>query len=382
MRHVSALIRPINGLPIRLSTWLASCLLISASLTVAPASAQIQDTQAKVPVALPLDAAITTNWKICNQTSYVLRTANAFLRGGRVQAEGWKTLNPGACLVEITPKDSPRFLYAQSAPIHQGNIREWAGSIALCTAEDNFTSDAASECSERNTDGTAQSMRKFLAVDPKEIQTDLIEPAEFGDKAETAGLQRLLKDAGYKISRIDGVAGRRTSKTISSFKTDKGLTASTTGTALFSALIQAAQEVKASTGLELCNQSSAPIWTAIATRHQGGWQSRGWWDIAPERCAKPYNATLDGTEMHIFALQEHKDDTGKALPDRHLRTVSTIPSQFCIAEGKFSALGREFCTENGYNVANFRPVTTENKGTKVTLSDVDFTESTLTGLRR
>jgi len=360
--------------------------ILCAALITAPIAAAQTPQQDKVPVALPIDpsvtnGAITTNWNICNQTSYVQRIANAYMRSGRVQATGWQTLNPGACIVENTPQESPRFLYAQSAPIHQGDIREWAGNIALCTAETDFISDAATDCSKTDANGKALSPRNFLAVDPNEIQTDLIESAEFGDKAETAGLQRLLKDAGYKISRIDGVAGRRTSKTVNSFKKDKSLPASTSGSALFAALIEAAKEAKATTGLEICNQSSKPIWSAIATRHQGGWQSRGWWDIAPKNCVKPYNATLDGTEMHVFALQE-QSTKGKPLPDRHLRTVSTIPSQFCIAEGKFSALGREFCTENGYNIANFRPVTTENKGTKVTLTDSDFTEVNPTGLRR
>lgn len=386
MQRLVALISSACPKPAQLTAAFVSYALIGPAYIAAPAAAQ--SVQEKVPVALPIDPnAVTTNWNICNQTSYVLDTANAYQRGTRVQASGWQRLNPGACIVEITPKDSPRYLYAQSAPIHQGDIREWSGKVALCTAQTDFTLDAASLCSdtkldEQGQDGNGQTLRNFLAVDPKETRTDLIEPAEFGDKAETAGLQRLLKDAGYKISRIDGVAGRRTSKTVSSFKKDKDLTSTISGPELFLALIRAAKEAKTSTGLEVCNQSSTQIWTAIATRHQGGWQSRGWWDTPPSSCTKTYNATLDGTEMHIFALQEQYDERGNPLADRHLRTVATIPSQFCIAEGKFTALGREFCTENGYNIANFRPVTTENKGTKLTLTDTDFIDLNPAGLRR
>jgi len=350
--------------------------LTALAITASPAAAQV-----KVPVPLPIADAPTLDagvmdWRICNQTSYVLRIASAYVRDGGVKASGWRDLNSGACLSETPPKDSPRFLYAQSAPIHQGDIREWAGAVELCTSDADFLSDAASDCADTGIS------RKFLAVDPAEAQTDLIEPSEFGDKAETAGLQRLLKDAGYKISRIDGVSGRRTSRTIRAFKEDKSLPRSASTPELFSALIETAQSQKDSVGLEICNDSSTRIWSALATRHQGGWQSRGWWDIEPNTCAKPYNAPLDGTEAHIFALQENTDEAGKSLPDRHLRTVSTVPSQFCIAEAKFSARGREFCAENGYNIANFRPVTTENDGTKITLTDTDFAEANPAGLRR
>jgi len=288
------------------------------TLMASSAAAQTSETQIPVPlpIATPTDAA-PTEWKICNQTSYVLRIANAYMRSGRVEASGWRGLNPGACLSEATPPESPRFLYAESAPVHQGDIREWAGNVELCAAEANFTSDAASECSKERLDEQSLTPRKFLAVDPAELQTDLIEKAE-----------------------------------------------------------------NSSVGLKICNNSTARIWSAIATRHQGGWQSRGWWDVEAGTCAKPYNAPLDGTEAHIFALQEHTDEDGKALPDKHLRTVSTVPSQFCIAEAKFSALGREFCTENGYNIANFRPVSTDNDGTKITLTDTDFIDSNPEGLRR
>lgn len=329
------------------------------------------------PVHAQTTPAGTAKWEICNQTSYVLRIANAYMREGRMQASGWQALNPGACLTETPPQDSPRFLYAESSPIHRGDIREWAGTTTLCTADDDFIADATNDCSAQNL-----TTRKYLVVNPAETQTDLIEAGEFGDKAETAGIQRLLKDAGYKISRIDGVSGRRTSRTIASFRKDNSLKSTLSNTELITALIEAARATKDTIGIEICNNSTSRIWSAIATRYQGGWQSRGWWDIEPESCAKPYNASLDGTEAHIYALQENFNAAGEPQPDKHLRTISTVPSQFCIAEAKFSALGREFCTENGYNIANFRPITTDNDGIKISLTDTDFTEANPSGLRR
>jgi len=355
-------------------------ILSAASFTSAHAQSNvanaIETTSSNITSANP------TDWNICNQTSYVLRVSSAYIRSARMQASGWKNLHPGACYTETPPKNSPRFLYAESSPIHQGDIREWAGSVEICAADSDFISDAAKDCKAQNTDEQTLSIRKFLAVDPTDSQTDLIEPEEFGDKAETAGIQRLLRDAGYKISRIDGLSGRRTSETIKTFRKEKKLANTVSNTDLIDALITAAASAKDNIGLEICNDTTSRIWSAIATRHQGGWQSRGWWDVKPKSCAKPFNKPLDGTEAHIFALQENLDETGKSLPDKHLRTISTVPSQFCIAEAKFSALGREFCTENGYNIANFRPITTDNNGITVTLTDTDFTATNPAGLRR
>ena len=82
------------------------------------------------------------NWDICNETSFVLRFASAFIRSDRMQVAGWTPVQPGACVTLTPPKDSPRFLFAESLPIHRGGIREWKGSFELCAAEKNFTSDA------------------------------------------------------------------------------------------------------------------------------------------------------------------------------------------------------------------------------------------------
>ena len=79
----------------------------------------------------------------------------------------------------------------------------------------------------------------------------------------------------------------------------------------------------------------------------------------------------------MFAIQEGGDEK-----DKRLRTVATTPAQFCIAESKFDAHGNDMCTEQGYAVASFRPVPTEDKGVRIRLSDADFSEQTPGGLRR
>ena len=154
-----------------------------------------------------------------------------------MQTAGWTTVQPGACVVIVTPKDSPRFLFAESLPIHRGGIREWKGTIELCATEEDFTSDATDNCQLKNME-----TRDYFAVKPSEVRTAFIEPSDFGDNAETAGLQRLLQDSGYKITRIDGLSGRRTLRTIASAKSDLELDKSASNQDLISALIPKAED--------------------------------------------------------------------------------------------------------------------------------------------
>ena len=85
---------------------------------------------------------------------------------------------------------------------------------------------------------------------------------------------------------------------------------------------------------------------------------------------------------YVFARQKHLGTDGAVLSDKTLRNVATTPTQFCITEARFSSHGREDCTANGYAAANFRPVITDEPGTTLNLTDVDFVSNSVTGLRR
>lgn len=336
--------------------------------TLAGAAAQVPDESA---------TNATQNWDICNETSYVLRFASAYIRSDRMQARGWSTVHPGACVTAITPKNSPRFLYAESLTVHRGGVREWKGDLKLCAADDDFTSDATDNCQLKNMD-----TRDYFAVNPTERQTAFIEPGDFGVNAETAGLQRLLQDAGYKITRIDGLSGRRTLRTIAEAKSNLELDKTATNQDLISALIPAAEAARDTVGLDICNDSTNPIFSAIAIQQDGNWTSRGWWPIAPGSCVKPMDRSLVGMQAHVFALQEAKTEDGQPLADRRLRSESVTPAPFCIAEARFAALGRENCLEQGYAVVDFRPVPSDVDGQVIRLTDADFVEGSGDGLRR
>ena len=335
-------------------------------------SASAQTSTPEEPVSSP-----TNNWDICNETSFVLRFASAYIRDDRMQAAGWTTVQPGACVNVVTPKDSPRFLFAESLPFHRGGVREWEGPVELCAKEEDFLSDATDKCALKNMD-----VRDYFAVKPTERRTAFIEPGDFGVNAEIAGLQRLLQDAGYKITRIDGLSGRRTLRTIKTAKSDLELDKAATNQELISALIPRAEAARNTIGLDICNDGTSRMFGAIAFQQDGNWTSRGWWPIEIGKCVKPFDRSLIGTQAHIFALQESTADDGEPLPDRRLRSEVITPAPFCIAEARFSALGRENCLEQGYAAVDFRPLPADVDVQVIRLTDADFVEGSGDGLRR
>ena len=339
-------------------------------LALTPADAAQTETQAQ---SIPQN-----QWNICNETSYVLRVASATLENGKMTPRGWERVRPGACLTKSPPAGTDRYVFAESEKFHTGRVREWKGSVKLCVRDEDFTADASLSCKLQDMD-----TRPYLKVDPKEETTSFIEPDNFGDKAPTAGLQRLLQDNGYKISRVDGLTGRRTSRTLQTFLKDNEITGTTSMGQKFEALIEGAIKVQSSIGLTLCNKSSQPIWSAIAYQSEGEWESRGWWPIEPGACARPYSSTLNNTNGHFFALQEQPAAEDEPAPkDKLLRTVAAKPRQFCVAEGVFSAIGDEYCSDRGYRPVSFRPLPTEAAGATVNLTDADFILPSATGLRR
>ncbi len=352
-------------------------LCLQSQISVAQTTAeQAPSDPAPALIPAPLTGEIV-DWDICNETSFVVRHASAFIRSNRMQTVGWTTSTPGSCVTVMTPKDSPRFLYAESLSIHRGGIREWKGSVELCASDEDFVSDSTDNCALANYD-----TRDYFAVDPSERRTSLIEAGGFGDRAEVAGIQRLMQDSGYNITRIDGLSGRRTLRTISEAKGDLDLAKDASNQDLITALIPAAQKSRTDVGLDICNDSSARVYGAIAYQSNNNWISRGWWPVEPGNCVKPFDTSLLDTQAHFFALQEAVDEAGNPAPDKRLRSETASPSPFCIAESRFSALGRENCQDKGYSAANFRPIPTDLDGQTIRLTDADFTGVGGGGLRQ
>ena len=356
--------------------WVLSA--VAALLATAPALAQTPDEVSTDP----------SIWEVCNETSFILRAATGTTGADGLRLRGWDRIRPGDCNRYRTLPEAPRYVLAESVPAHSGGIREWKGDAMFCAGEGDFETTDPANCRLQELDS-----RPYLRVSAEDRRTILVEPEDYGKRARTAGLQRLLRDAGYKVSRIDGLSGRRTTRLLRTFRKDRDLEAGLPERETLDALEEAARERRETLGLNVCNSTEERVWAAVGYQADGNWHSRGWWPIARGDCAQLLDRPLDAMSAHLFALREDTDhpepdpdDPEPAAPpppkpDLRLRAGAT-PAQFCISEARFASLGRDQCRDRGYAPASFRPLPTDEEGVKVTLTDADFAPAARGGLRR
>lgn len=336
-----------------------------AGLLLSPAAAQ--------------SAADQEVWQICNETSFIVRVATAVERGTVATARGWTRLRPGQCYNGGAPISAVRHVFAESSRAYAGGIREWKGTAEFCSGRDDFSATSDQSCDDQ---GLTQQL--FIPVSDHDPITRLVEPDNYGRRAEVAGLQRLLRENGYTIRRIDGVSGRRTTRTAARFLRDNKLVSNLSLPQQIDALEKAVLAKMGDRGLTVCNTSSDPIWIATGHRRGEAWESRGWWALKIGGCAQPVTDTLKGKDMHVFARQAVTGQAADAppAPDKHLRSDPEKTAEFCIAEAKFSAHGREDCANNGYEAVKFRILPNDVDGTTLSLTDADFVPANVNGLRR
>ena len=318
-------------------------------------------------------------WQACNETSFILEIAIASVpqdsAGSDLEVQGWNTIRPGKCKIMEVKKGTQRYIYARSAGLHQGGIREWKGSHPFCVAAVDFKTSTDLSCDLQNLH-TAQ----FLKIIPTEERTAFVEPANFGKKAEMAGLQRLLKDNNYSIKSIDGVGGRKTSKTLRTFLKANQIKPNLSMADKFTALEKSAQELSNTVGITLCNESSARVWSAIAYFAKNNWHSRGWWPIEIGQCARPLTQNLTNMQAHIYARQETEASKDLILKMPTNKT-KLRQKEFCISEASFSAINHKNCFEQGYVSARFKAIKNSSPEDKITLTDIDFGTAPISGLR-
>ncbi len=360
-------------------------LLLAANIcTLAQAQASVSP---RTNVANP--AMTPRSWQVCNETSYILNIVIASVfegdDEGQLHANDWEKLRAGQCLSPKVKKGAPRYIYARSDPLHQGSIQEWKGHHAFCITPYDPSQPTEMQFSILPEQGCGPQnllQAEFLRVLPTEKRTAFIEPSGYGKKSETAGLQRLLLDNNYGVKRIDGIGGRRTSNTLKAFLNDKGLKPDISTDAKLDALEAAALSLKSSIGVTLCNDSDARIWSALAWRTSQNWESQGWWPIEPKTCTHPFTRSLKDADVFLYARLE----TGTPQ-DLVLKSVSanekskTEEKEFCVGSSSFSAVSHEFCLDQGYVSAKFRPLPNNQVGIKLNLTHADFTKPSLDGLR-
>ena len=326
-------------------------------------------------------------WQVCNETSFVLDIATAGVPAGQsgapISVRGWQALRPGQCKTVDVEKGTPRFVYARSAALHQGGVREWKGRYDYCVGAEDFTAKADISCELQN-----MSSAKFLQVVPTQSRTVFTEPDDFNRRAETAGLQRLLRDNNYELKRIDGQSGKRTSNALNKFLKAQKLSPSISMTEKFDALERRALETRKSIGVRFCNKSTARMWSALAYKTAyktqgaagGGYEARGWWPIEKGSCIQPFTENLKDRDVHFYVRQEMPNTSGNAV-DAILKVSASTGKLFCVGPSKFSSLHHEFCEDQGYIAARFKPVLSDKPGTKIDLANADFTSALVSGLR-
>lgn len=346
-------------------------------MTTPPRLAPLVFVLAVLYAALGLGAPAAAQWTICNETSYIAEVAIAYPEADRRVTEGWTRVRPGECQVARRQALTPgtHFLYARSSPAHRGGMREWSGTTPLCVDAHDFSIAGDAVCEDLGfetrfflaepIEGTAQ---RTSLVDPNYEKTDLTRadiPANLS-RLKIAGVQRLLTDVGYYDRAIDGYVGRRTTRAIERFVADQGLDATPSDDDLIDLLETVALQRQDEAGLKLCNRASEPVWTAIAQRKDEGWESRGWWPLGPDECAKVLDEPLSQPAYYVYAAMNGPDgDTDRPLV--------SADETFCLAPTRFAILGRESCQGRGYEEGRFATVLARDRPfATLEFSDSDF----------
>lgn len=310
----------------------------------------------------PAEAQASQGWSVCNETSYIIQVASGRPESGATVVQGWTKVRPGGCQVLLAPPLTPgaHYLYAQSSEAHRGGLKSWRGDEPLCVEGlVSFTIENLPDCDAMGLD--VREFRPVLIESRTRWTTTIRETTEYSrtarvPNARSAGLQRLLGDAGIYTGAIDGDLGPRTRAPINEFLRDRNLPADTDDDDLIDILEQVALDRARNVGLTLCNRTENRIWSAIGRRNGDGWESRGWWVLEAGGCARVIDEPLLQTEHFVFGEMETEDGKGKR---RLLRGADT----FCITQAKFAISGREDCRASAYKAALFAatPVPQERK---------------------
>jgi len=300
-------------------------------------------------------------WDLCNETSFVLEAAIGYLEEGALVTEGWSRVRPGEC-VSRGPEDpaGPRYVYARSSAAHRGGRREWQGMEPLCAGPGTFRAQGDANC-----EAQALETRFFSMVAPGAGAATFVEPNDYGDEAQLAGLQRLAGDAGASVT-MERVSERNAVRAAETVLANEGGERPHGRADWIDWLEGVASDKREAEGLSVCNRAERPIWTAYARKApdaQG--RSRGWWSIAPERCVKLFGEALSEDEAYfLYAGQPGEEG------DRMLAAATEV---YCLAPARFAVTGREDCAGRGYFDGRFMPVATGGEaGVTVTLGPGDF----------
>jgi uncharacterized membrane protein len=291
-------------------------------------------------------AQMADGWRLCNYTSYIVEAATGRPEGDTIVVDGWTKLQPGRCEIAVrAPLERKlHYLYARTSSAHRGGVREWGGKTDLCVEPtSSFSMESPPDCAAMGLD--TRDFRAIRIANPRRWTNRFTEIENYSlERAQAAGVQRLLEDAGVFSGAIDGRLGSKTRAAIGTFLKDRDLPANTSDADLIDYLEQVARDRAREVGLTLCNRTNNRIWSAIARRGTEGWESRGWWMLEAGGCARAIDDPLRGSEHYVY---------GEMEVDGKVRTLSAASDAFCVARAKFAINGRDTCEEAAYRTALF-----------------------------
>jgi uncharacterized membrane protein len=187
-------------------------------------------------------------------------------------------------------------------------------------------------------------------------------------RARQLGMQRLLEDAGYDVREgRRGIDPRRIAQAIAQFRASARLSPSASEDQLIDALETAARRRAGQVGLTLCNRTRGRVWTAVARRRGEGWESRGWWALAPNGCVRTIDEVLIQEVYYVHASLESPNGP---------RYLAAGGEAFCTSPARFAILGRERCEDRYYQTTLFTRIGARGRdGLVVDFEDRDFLEA-------
>lgn len=308
-------------------------------------------------------------WTLCNETSFVLEAATARPEGRANVVQGWVRLRPGECRLAVAAPlaRGAHFLYARTSAAHRGGRQQWGGEEILCVDPSaSFAVENPSRCEQYALE--ERGFRRVQINRRDNWRTSFAEPELFTlSRARAAGLQRLLRDAGYETRNARGAVDLRlTAEARRQFRVAARLAANATEEQTIDALEIAARRRADQLGLTLCNRTTGRVWTAVARRRSEGWESRGWWPLGPGGCARTIDEALNQDSYYVYAVLETPDG------DRHL-SAPGVP--FCTSPARFAILGRDRCESRYYQTTLFTPIGARARdGLVVDFEERDFLE--------
>tara|TARA_R110000868_G_scaffold313316_2_gene574297 strand:- start:7668 stop:8798 length:1131 start_codon:yes stop_codon:yes gene_type:complete len=350
---------------------------------------------------LTLPTGARADYRFCNTTSYVLQGAigtagpsaklrgtdagepapapdaaapatpadHTGLAGGETQAgtkwltQGWTQVLPGEC-ASVLPGPVSKgdyYVFARSIDAHQGPTKYFAGSARFCTLPEDFSLEGRENCALRGYDS-----HDFIRVSVKagaDWTTTFGEPRDYSlERARIAGAQRLLRDNGLRLPKIDGYAAKNTERAVMAFQRTLGDKANgTIDRDLIDKLVDGAVKEQQKFGLNICNKTNFLVWASVGVSESDDDMSSGWIRVAQGTCAKAIKDKLTAKSYYFYA--EATDDKGAIAMRGGRRLIWMGKQAFCVKTTRYEIKGREACAARGYDERPFMMVNTGSKGT-------------------